>query len=405
MRAPPVITVEQRRSRLAERHRLAPTARTDDVPAIADSLVALHSSDPATVYLSAAARMTNPSITAVSAALHDERTLVRHHGMRRTMWVDTPEVTRTVHAACTVDIAATEWKQLVKWVAAGGVADPDRWVQRARADTLDALHRLGPTTARALGKAVPALTEKIMVGSGKYAVHQGAHSRLLLLLGFDGDIVRTVTSGSWLSSEYEWSVTTDWLAEPFTGADPASARTALAARYLRQFGPATTADLQWWAGWTLGATRAAIAGNDAVEIDLGDGSTGWCLPDDLEPEAEAAVEVGVGVEPWVAFLPGLDPTAMGWKDRAWCYGEHTAFGGPLFDRNGNVGPTVWADGRVIGAWTQRKDGAVVHELVQPVDARTRKAITVEAERLRATIGDARVTPRFPAPLQASLART
>ena len=43
-----------------------PPAHTDDVAAIADALVALHSSDPVTVYLSAAARMAHPSIEAVS---------------------------------------------------------------------------------------------------------------------------------------------------------------------------------------------------------------------------------------------------------------------------------------------------------------------------------------------------
>lgn len=395
MSSPPSINVEQRRARLAQRHRLVSTARTDDLPAIADSLVALHSSDPASVYLSAAARMTNPSIAAISAALHDDRTLVRHHGMRRTMWVYTPEVTRTVHAACTVDIAAAEWKQLLKWVTASGIADPAGWVQRARADTLAALHRTGPTTARALGKAVPALTEKIMMGSGKNAAPQAAHTRLLLLLGFDGDIVRTVTSGSWVSSEYEWSVTADWLSAPFTGADPVAARTDLAARYLRRFGPATTADLQWWAGWTAGVTKAAIAANDAVQVRLEDGATGWCLPDDLADVADT--------EPWVGLLPGLDSTAMGWKEREWCFGEHTTFGGPLFDRNGNVGPTVWADGRVIGAWAQRKDGSVVYELLEPVDARAKRAIAAAVDQLRSTIGDARVTPRFPAPLQKSLA--
>ena len=399
MPALPSITRDQRRARLAARHRLAPTAHTDDLPTIADSLVAMHSSDPATVYLSAAARMTNPAIAAVSAALHDDRTLVRHHGMRRTIWVYTPEVTRAVHAACTVDIAAAEWKQFVKWVAASGVTDPDCWVRQARANTLAALHRIGPTTARALGKAVPALTEKIVMGSGKYAAPQAAHTRLLLLLGFDGDIVRTVTSGSWVSSEYEWSVTADWLAEPFTGSDPVAARTDLAARYLHRFGPTTTADLQWWAGWTAGAAKAAIAANDAVEVQLDDGSTAWCLPDDLDD----CWDVVDAHEPWVALLPGLDPTAMGWKERSWCFGEHTTFGGPLFDRNGNVGPTVWADGRVVGAWAQRKGGAVVYELVQPVDARAKKAIADAADQLRATIGDARVTPRFPAPLQKSLA--
>ena len=133
-----------------------------------------------------------------------------------------------------------------------------------------------------------------------------------------------------------------------------------------------------------------------MEVQLEGGSTGWVLPDDLEQVTDP--------EPWVALLPGLDPTAMGWKERVWCVGEHGAFGGPLFDRNGNVGPTVWANGRAVGAWAQRKDGAIVHELLEPVDARTKKAIAAAADRLRAVIGEARVTPRFPTPLQQQLSR-
>ena len=47
----------ERRARLARRHRLLAGERTDDVTAIAESLVALHSSDPATVYMSVLTRM------------------------------------------------------------------------------------------------------------------------------------------------------------------------------------------------------------------------------------------------------------------------------------------------------------------------------------------------------------
>ena len=56
------ITIDERRARLAERHRLTTATKTDDIAAIADSVVALHSSDPATVYLSALARMQHPEI-------------------------------------------------------------------------------------------------------------------------------------------------------------------------------------------------------------------------------------------------------------------------------------------------------------------------------------------------------
>ncbi|MGH3014599.1 MAG: winged helix DNA-binding domain-containing protein, partial [Gaiellaceae bacterium] len=56
------IGVEERRARLARRHRLAPAARLDDPVDIARDLVGLHASDPASVYVSAAARMRTPAL-------------------------------------------------------------------------------------------------------------------------------------------------------------------------------------------------------------------------------------------------------------------------------------------------------------------------------------------------------
>ncbi len=115
------ITAAQRRSRLAASHGLIPSAQTDDVAAIADSVVALHSTDPLTVYLSAMARMQRPSVEAVSTALYNDRTVVRHHAMRRTLWVCTPQTARWAHAACTTALAVTEWKRLAKMVEDSGV--------------------------------------------------------------------------------------------------------------------------------------------------------------------------------------------------------------------------------------------------------------------------------------------
>src|SRR3954454_22815151 len=98
---PRTISDDERRARLARRHLLHRAGRTDDVAAIADSVVALHSSDPVTVYLSALARMEHPSVQAVEDALYVDRTVFRHHAMRRTLWVARPDVVRLMHAAAT----------------------------------------------------------------------------------------------------------------------------------------------------------------------------------------------------------------------------------------------------------------------------------------------------------------
>jgi hypothetical protein len=102
---------------------------------------------------------------------------------------------------------------------------------------------------------------------------------------------------------------------------------------------------------------------------------------------------------WVALLPALDPTIMGWKERSWYLGEH---GPALFDRNGNAGPTVVVDGRVVGGWVQRPDGSVVYELLEPVAKAASTAIAKSARDLEAWFGDVRAKPRFPTPLQKAL---
>jgi hypothetical protein len=76
-----------------------------------------------------------------------------------------------------------------------------------------------------------------------------------------------------------------------------------------------------------------------------DGQVGYVLPDDLEATPEP--------EPWVALLPVLDATTMGWKERDWYLGPHRA---ALFDSAGNAGPTIWVQGRIVGGWAQRPSG-------------------------------------------------
>jgi hypothetical protein len=162
-------------------------------------------------------------------------------------------------------------------------------------------------------------------------------------------------------------------------------------RWLGRFGPGTVSDLTWWTGLTAGKVKAALAAIRPLEVDL-DGTTGLVLPGDDKPEPSP--------EPWAALLPALDPTVMGWKERDWYLGEHSP---ALFDRSGNAGPTVWWDGRVVGAWAVRRSGEVAFRLLEDVGADALAAIEAEAERLAVWLGETRVVPRFPTPLARELA--
>src|SRR5918996_253250 len=115
------IGVEERRARLAARHHLPPVERVRSVVEAARGVVCLHASDPATVYLSAWARMTDATIETVDRALYEDRLLVRMLAMRRTMFVVPREDAPTFHAAASTGIARAERKRNEKLVAALGV--------------------------------------------------------------------------------------------------------------------------------------------------------------------------------------------------------------------------------------------------------------------------------------------
>jgi hypothetical protein len=351
---------------------------------IADDLVALHSTDPVTVYLSAALRMQAPSLVAVEKALYDDRSVVRHHGMRRTLWVATPEVVRLVHAAATRKLVGPEHRRTARLLAESGVADPDAWLADARAQVLAALHEHGPMTARRLGERVPALRLPLVMGAGsRNQVTASAHTRVLLQLGFEGDIVRTRPTGTWVNGAYTYAAMDSWLPGGLGDRAEREAARALADRWLRRFGPATTADLQWWTGWTATLTRHALADCGAVPVDL-EGQPGWLAAGDEQPVEDPGE--------WAALLPGLDPTTMGWKQREWYLPDAAA---DLFDRNGNAGPAIWADGRVVGAWAQAPDGEIRMRWFVDLPARARRAVADEADRLTSLVGDTRFSVRFP----------
>ena len=122
------------------------------------------------------------------------------------------------------------------------------------------------------------------------------------------------------------------------------------------------------------------------------GPIGYVLPGDTEATPVA--------EPWVALLPALDPTTMGWQSRDWYLGDHR---GALFDSSGNAGPTIWVDGRIVGGWAIRDGGEVVTALLEDVGGDAELAIEAEAARLSAQLGEVRVFPRFPTPLHGRLA--
>lgn len=381
----------ERRSRLGLRHRLAGSVRAAGAEEVAESLVALHGTDPATVYLAVGARLADAGRTVAETgrALYTDRTLVRMHGMRHTVFVFPTELTAVVHASTGIEVAAKERASLLKQMAAAGAPDAV-WLKAVEESTLAALARRGQATAAELAEDEPRLRERFVYGAGKS--YEGEHTvstRLLRVLGVEGRVVRGRPLGSWTSSRFQWAV-----APPHPELDVAEAQAALLGRWLAACGPATEADLKWWTGWRVTEVRRALTAIGARAVALDEG-TGYVTADDEDP-------VAAPTEPWAALLPALDPTAMGWQQRDWYLPLELR--PALIDRSGNIGPTVWWNGRVVGGWAQRAEGEIVWRLLgaEGVGSDAEAAIAMEAERLRGWLGDTLVTPRFRTPLEREL---
>ncbi|MFG3281440.1 winged helix DNA-binding domain-containing protein [Streptomyces sp. NPDC048111] len=391
------ITAEERRARLGARHLLAPTARAASSEEVVEGVLALHATDPASVHLSVAARLRGPSVADLERALYEDHTLVRMLCMRRTMFVVPRELAPVVDASTARAVAARERRNLIRDIQ-GQLGFDDRWFAATEKAVLAALGRRGEATAAQIADEVPDLKSKIVAGAGKpYESRPRITSRFLGVMAAEGRIRRGRPLGTWASSQYRWIP-----AEPHPELPLDEAKARLAARYLESFGPVATEDVKWWTGWTLTDTRKALAATDAVEVDL-DSGPGYALPAHLDAPAEP--------EPWAALLPALDPTPMGWRHRDWYVdADHRA---QLFDTNGNIGPTVWWNGRVVGGWGQRADGEIVTELLPLAGARSRSgagvgrearvAIEGEVERVRGFFGDVRIRPSFRTPLERRLA--
>jgi hypothetical protein len=388
------ITDDERRARLGRRHMLATSAQADHPVAVARGMVALHATDPASVFLSSWARLRAAVPADVERALYDDRTLLRMLGMRRTMFVVPTDFAPVVQAACTNAIAERERRKFVKQleefaIAADGLA----WLDEIDEKTLSALAARGDAFATELSTDVPELRSKYEYGQGtSYATTTTVTTRALNVLSMAGHIVRGRPKGNWNGSQYRWAPLTSWLPGGLPELPVADARVTLITAWLRTFGPGTVDDIKWWTGLNLGDVRKALAVIGPVEVALDDGSTGLVLPDD-----DGVVEPP---EPWVALLPALDPTPMGWTGRDWYLGPHR---GELFDRSGNIGPTVWCDGRIVGGWGQRRSGEIAHRLLEDVGTEAAARVESLAADLTTWHRPVVVTPRFRTPLERTLA--
>ena len=384
------VTDAQRRARLGARHALS--RRAGSVVEAVEQMTCLHATEPASVYLSAFARV-DASRSDIDQALYEERSVVKQLAMRRTLFAFPRDVLPAVWGSASARVLGQLRTRLAKEVESNGLADDGAaWLESRFDEVLRSLRTEGPSTTAELRERIPDLALRLELAPGKkYGGRFPIAPRLLGTLAVGGQIVRGANNSGWHVSRPRWELTEEWLGEPVRHAEPADGYRVLVERWLRTFGPGTEADLVWWLGATKGVVRRALADLGAVEVGLRD-QVGYLLPDDLDDVPEP--------EPWAALLPVLDPTVMGWKQRGFYLDEEDV--PHLFDTNGNAGTTAWWNGRIVGCWVQDDEGVVSVVLRHDIGDEGTRALDTEASRLTEWLDGHRVGTVYPSALMKSV---
>lgn len=349
-----------------------------DVDTATRAVGGVYSSAPA-CYLTYAARIPRFRLADLDRALFTERSLARlrcFHGM---VYIVPREQTGWI-------VAATETPAHAASVLRYGGLTRDEY-ERHAADVEAVTAGRDPVTVAEIRR----LLEE------RDGTPPDVLRNVIALMGIECRVVRATVRGSWTSDAYAYARWEDWFGAPLERAGAAGSRALLARHYVAALGPATLADLKWWAGWTLRDTRAAVeaAGDGLAEVTL----TGEGLPDTPAYAAAGQVDRISRADPAAAegvlLLPYWDPYTMGYHRDARHRIVPDADRPRVYDKAGNGTSMLLVDGVAAGVWDFDQDGDALTVRVAPFSravARARRAgIEAAAERLAAVLGSSALT--------------
>ena len=327
----------------------------------------------------------------VDRALYDDRTVVKQLAMRRTVFAFPRDLLPAVWGSASARVAA----QLRRPAGQGGRGRRARR-RRRRPGSGRCAPRCwpswptAPATTAELRERSRRSTRRLQMSPGKTLRRRrpGRPARAARRSPPTGSCPRR-NDGRLEDLAPALDPRPDWLGEdgrPRWPSGPATPRWSGAGCARSAPAPRPT----WSGGWARPrrAVRRALADVAAVEVALDDGATGWLLPDDVDEVGRAR---GRGRR---CCRRSTRPRWAG-SSATSTSGEHAA---KIFDSNGNGGPTVWWNGRIVGGWGQEPDGPWCWSRVATLPRGARAPLEAEAARLTAWLDGDVVRSIYQSPL-------
>ncbi len=345
-----------------QRHFLEERAARGDLLAVVSRICGLHAQVMSSAELAAWARIDGLGAGDVSAALWQERTLVKTWAMR---W--------TLHL-----FSAADFPLYLAASHAFGYFRSERWLQSygITLDDMNALLEGFRVTLTGEGMTREQLADAVAQQAGRPYLHDallGGWGTLLKPGAYQGHLVFGPSSGqnvTFVSPRH-------WLGE-FPELDTASARLETVRRYLSIYGPATPGDFASW--WGMARTDAKklfrALGDEVIAVSV-DGRDAWAL------RTDADVLQSAQPSQVVRLLPGFDPYTLGLRRD--CESALSAtHKGHVFRQQGWISAVVLVGGYVVGVWNYDVKKARVVVTVEPFESLSpaiRAGIEQEARRL------------------------
>jgi len=182
-----------------------------------------------------------------------------------------------------------------------------------------------------------------------FAVDERDLHRLLNELCTNGLLIKSTIHGTWRSSVYDYEILDRWQPHITAGeSDVERARALVVSWYLEAYGPATTADIVWWTGFSQAEIKKAInALGPAVDCQIFDtlSEPTWMFIADLE-----------AFQKWtpprssqVSMLPAFDPYVVAYINRQ-RYIDDAYYRDVFKGVSGIIEPVILCDGRIVGTW-------------------------------------------------------